>query len=76
MSGERTRDPASPVVVLDSTKTFRCPISGCDKVYVNTRGGSDGHVGSVRVHLLWRPELASAYDRKRQFEIEFPDFFM
>jgi len=74
-SVEQTRDPASAAVVLTSSKTFRCPIAGCDKVYVNARAGWDAHVGSIRIHPGWRPELTSAEERKRQFEIEFPGFF-
>lgn len=71
-SGHRTRQGA---IVRHSAKTFRCPIVGCDKVYVNARAGWDGHVGSVRSHPLWHPKLTSAEDRRRQFEIEFPEFF-
>jgi len=74
-SGKRTRQGASAVIVRYSTKTFRCPIAGCDKVYVNARAGWDGHVGSGRSHPLWHPELTSAEERKRRFEIEFPEFF-
>lgn len=48
---------------------------GLRKVYVNARGGWDGHAGSIRIHPQWHPELTSAEERKRQFEIEFRDFF-
>ena len=74
-SGRRTRHGANVLVVRDGTKRFRCPIPGCDKVYVNARGGWDSHVGSVGNHRPWHPELTSAEERKRQFEIEFRDFF-
>jgi len=73
---ERTRHRAEPVVnVQNGSRIFRCPIVGCDKVYRGSRGGWDGHVGSLRLHPHWHPELTSAADRKRQYEIEFPGFF-
>ena len=62
-------------VVRDSAKVYRCPIAGCDKVFQGSRGGWDGHVGSLRLHPEWHPELPQAEERKRRFETEFPDFF-
>ena len=59
----------------DSAKVYRCPIAGCDKVFQGSRGGWDGHVGSLRLHPEWHPELPQAEERKRRFETEFPDFF-
>jgi hypothetical protein len=64
-----------PTIGRDSTKVFKCPIPGCDKVYLNMRGGWDSHVGSIRMHPGWHPELTTAEGRKRHYEIEFPDFF-
>ena len=55
--------------------TFACPIPGCDKVFSGSRGGWDGHVGSVRIHPQWHPELDFPETRRRQFETEFPEFF-
>jgi hypothetical protein len=63
------------IEALGATRTFSCPIEGCEKVYEATRGGWDGHVGSARIHPRWHPELTSAEARKRQFKIEFPGFF-
>ena len=60
----------------DGARVYRCPIAGCDKVFQGSRGGWDGHVGSLRVHPSWHPELESADARKRQYKIEFPEFFM
>jgi hypothetical protein len=54
---------------------FPCPIPGCDKVFQGSRGGWDAHVGSVRIHPEWCPDLLSSDERKRQFEREFPGFF-
>lgn len=67
----------SPLVgaVRDSANVYRCPIAGCDKVFRGSRGGWDGHVGSLRLHPEWHPELPQAEERKRRFETEFPDFF-
>ena len=56
-------------------RVFRCPIAGCDKVFHGSRGGWDGHVGSLRLHPNWHPELEEADARKRRFEAEFPMFF-
>jgi hypothetical protein len=59
----------------DAVRVFRCPIAGCDKVFRGSRGGWDGHVGSLRLHPNWHPELQETYARKRRFETEFPTFF-
>jgi hypothetical protein len=59
----------------DTARTYPCPISGCDKVYQGSRGGWDAHVGSLRIHPSWHPELERAEDRKRIFKIDFPEFF-
>jgi hypothetical protein len=64
-----------PVENRGTDRTYRCPIEGCKKVYRGTRGGWDGHVGSARIHPCWHPEITSNEARKRQFEMEFPDFF-
>jgi hypothetical protein len=61
--------------VRDSASVYRCPIAGCNKVFQGSRGGWDGHVGSLRLHPDWYPELQEAEERKRRFETEFPDFF-
>ena len=58
-----------------TARNFRCPIPGCDKTYEHTRGGWDAHVGSLRAHPLWHPELASAEERKLRFKEEFAEFF-
>jgi hypothetical protein len=59
----------------DPLRTYSCPIAGCDKVYRGSRGGWDGHVGSLRIHPSWHPELQSGEDRKQMYRTEFPDFF-
>jgi hypothetical protein len=56
-------------------KTYPCPIGGCNKVFRDSRGGWDRHVGSLRLHERWHPELQEPEERKEQFKIEFPDFF-
>jgi hypothetical protein len=61
--------------VRDSARVYRCPIPGCDKVFRGSRGGWDGHVGSLRLHPDWYPELQEAEERNRRFETEFPGFF-
>jgi hypothetical protein len=54
---------------------YRCPIAGCDKIFNGSRGGWDSHVGSVRIHPNWHPEVQEAKARKRRFETEFQEFF-
>ena len=56
-------------------KAFPCPIPGCARIFVHSRGGWDGHVGSLRLHPQWHPELTEEDDRKEQFRGEFPRFF-
>ena len=57
-----------------AARTYRCPIPGCDKVYLGSRGGWDAHVASLRTHASWHPELESAEDRKESYRIQFPEF--
>ena len=54
---------------------YRCPIPGCSKVFMNTRGGWDAHVASRRMHPDWRPDLTNPEDRKRMFRVNYRDWF-
>lgn len=54
---------------------YRCPIPGCSKVFMNTRGGWDAHVASRRMHPDWRPDLTNPEDRKRRFKVKYRDWF-
>jgi hypothetical protein len=75
-TAERTIEPVRREAnVRDGARVYRCPIAGCDKVFQGSRGGWDGHIGSLRLHGEWHPELQEAEERKRRFETEFPDFF-
>ncbi|HEX4996923.1 MAG TPA: hypothetical protein VFY29_01775 [Terriglobia bacterium] len=65
------RSAAAPV----TGQTFRCPISGCDKVFQKSRWGWDAHVGSLKKHPQWRPDLTSPPLRCEAFRREFPEFF-
>lgn len=75
--------PARPVLRSEvgaprpasGAKEFTRPIPGCNTVFRGSRGGWDGHVGSLRLHPSWRPELADPEGRRHQFRIEFPEFF-
>jgi hypothetical protein len=68
---------SSPKVssAADALKRCQCPIPGCGKVYQGSRGGWDAHVGSLRIHPSWHPELQSEEDRKHTYRTEFADFF-
>jgi hypothetical protein len=57
------------------SRKYSCPNPGCDKVYRGSRGGWDSHVGSLRIHPSWHPELHDEADRKQRYRLEFPDFF-
>jgi hypothetical protein len=63
----RTIEAPSPVL--------RCPIPGCVKEWPNRRGGWDGHVGSLKNHPSWHPDVLHAAERRRLFALEFPEFF-
>lgn len=56
-------------------REFRCPLSGCGKVFVGSRGGWDGHVGSPRLHPSWHAEVTDPEQRRHLFRLEFPEFF-
>jgi hypothetical protein len=53
---------------------FQCPIPGCVKVFVGSRGGWDAHVGSPRVHPLWHPEVTEPERRRYLFRLAYPAF--
>src|SRR6202012_808332 len=57
-----------------STK-FRCPIPNCTKVFVGSRGGWAGHVGTFRMHPDWEPYVKEHGDRLRVFRARYPEFF-
>ena len=68
--------PCSTVGSLRSPKReFLCPIPGCTKRFHGSRGGWDGHVGSVALHPDWHPELIAPGARRHQFAVEYADFF-
>ncbi len=54
---------------------FPCPIPGCTKVFLGSRGGWDAHVGATAKHPAWRPDLEDAKARKQAFRAAFPSFF-
>ena len=74
-AGLKVERSIAKIVPIQTGRTYRCPIPDCDKVFVGSRGGWDGHVGSKRLHPLWHPEITSAEERKARFAIEFAHFF-
>jgi hypothetical protein len=56
-------------------RQFACPIPGCSKVFVGSRGGWDGHVGAVRQHPSWHRDVMNPEERRHLFRREFPTFF-
>ena len=78
---EQTTRPASRIsgasltAVQAAQSVLRCPIPGCAKEWPNGRGGWDGHVGSLKNHPSWHPDVPEAAERRRLFASEFPRFF-
>jgi hypothetical protein len=70
----QTRSLQSPSSTT-SPKVYACPIPGCLKIFQGSRGGWDGHVGSIRLHPWWHPEVSDPEGRKELFIDEFPEFF-
>jgi hypothetical protein len=78
VSGLKRRH-ASPTMApyrLPGVRSYPCPIPECTWVFKGSRGGWDGHVGSLRTHPNWHPELKSPEERRNAFAIEFREFFL
>ena len=54
---------------------YRCPIPGCETIFGGSCRGWDAHVGSLRLHPQWRPEVGSPKERRRLFRAEYRDWF-
>lgn len=76
-SARPKRTEQSKTVAIDdkTTRSYPCPIQGCSHVFLNTRGGWDAHVASVRRHPNWHPEELNAASRKLIFKREFAEWF-
>jgi 8-oxo-dGTP diphosphatase len=59
----------------ESEPLKRCPIEGCQKVFLSGRSGWDSHVASASLHPDWEPALVSSADRKSAFRAQFSDWF-
>lgn len=67
---------AEPKTPIDSvSKTYPCPIPGCQHVFKNSRSGWDAHVGSCTRHPGWHPGVPEAESRRKLFREEFPWWF-
>lgn len=64
-----------PYPARASVRQYPCPIPGCEKVFHNSRGGWDGHVGSPSPHPAWHPTIQDPGERRHRFWHEFPEFF-
>jgi hypothetical protein len=58
----------TPVVLHEA---LRCPIPGCSKTFRTGRLGWDAHIGSLRQHPDWYPEIVDAEQRKSVFRETF-----
>ena len=50
---------------------YPCPIPGCSKIFRRSRGGWDAHVGSLRIHPDWHPDVSNPEERKWIFKAEY-----
>jgi hypothetical protein len=71
----RVSVPMAPSGLL-GVRSYPCPIPECTWVFKGSRGGWDGHVGSLRTHPNWHLELKSPEERRNGFAIEFREFFL
>ncbi len=55
--------------------SYACPIDGCTKVFSNSRGGWDSHVGSLRNHPAWHPSERDHKRRQAKFREEHREWF-
>jgi len=60
---------------IEESNIFHCPIPGCTKKFIGSRGGWDGHVGSIRIHPDWKPEIKDPEQRRKAFRQDFSDWF-
>ena len=57
-----------------STSEYPCPILRCSHVFQGSRGGWDAHVGSLRKHPEWNPNVVDKKERMELFKSEYPEF--
>jgi hypothetical protein len=76
--GLKRRHASPPMAPYRSpgVRSYPCPIPECAWVFKGSRGGWDGHVGSLRTHPNWHPELVGPEERRNAFAIEFREFFL
>lgn len=71
------RRSQGPAAVVGNTSSesggaeYPCPIPGCSKIFRRSRGGWDAHVGSLRIHPDWHPDVSNPEERKRIFKAEY-----
>lgn len=56
-------------------QSLRCPVPGCLHLFARGRSGWDAHIGSLKSHPDWYPDVRDTTERKQLFRIEFPDWF-
>ena len=67
-------NPPPPTSRKKSGKEYPCPIPGCTHIFNGGRGGWDGHVGSLKTHPEWHPEVIDHEERKSIFDQEYPEW--
>ncbi len=56
-------------------RAYRCPIPGCQKIFIGSRSGWDAHIASFRMHPDWQPKTKDSEKRRRLFRTEFQEWF-
>lgn len=79
MGGEPRTEARSTQRIVERERStdrhFPCPIPGCSKVFLGSRGGWDAHVGALRRHPTWHADVTSPEERRDLFKREFEGFF-
>jgi hypothetical protein len=68
-------DPIQRSPPITRNQAYRCPIPECSHLFKVARLGWDAHVGSLRLHPDWYPNVHDPEERKRLFRRDFAAFF-
>jgi hypothetical protein len=75
LTAQRDHRAGKPTSHPTRGSVYRCPIPECQKLFIGSRGGWDGHVGAFRMHPNWHPHITDHGDRLEAFRTEYPEFF-
>ncbi len=75
LKGSTSSDKPSSISLTTETRTYSCPIPGCNHLFKNSRGGWDAHIASLKRHPDWHPDITDEHERKKRFKATFPEWF-